>query len=271
MAETKIDKEIAPKKIWKYMDLPKFVSLLSSEAIFFASVGELSDPYEGFYPKSYVRAFSEVLQKAFDQVTATRDQITARAPGIDLKPLEDLQNTIFERLSGQEMIERTAMKFGISCWHQNDVESEAMWKLYAQSGQGIAIESTASQLAESIQGREDLIVSSVRYMDFENEPIDKAAKHHGLFMKRKSFEHEREVRATIMLKEFGHGELVRCNLEQLVNAVHVSPFAPTYFRDVIANLCAGNLRKLNRPVQVSKLLEKPGYGIELRHTAQQQD
>ncbi len=30
----------------------------------------------------------------------------------------------------------------VSCWHENETESEAMWKLYLKSGDGVAIQTT---------------------------------------------------------------------------------------------------------------------------------
>lgn len=38
----------------------------------------------------------------------------------------------------------------ISCWHMNEYESAAMWKLYAKSSDAIAIQTTFQKLCESI-------------------------------------------------------------------------------------------------------------------------
>lgn len=67
------------------------------------------------------------------------------------------------------------------------------------SGQAIAIESTVGQLRASLGRREGILIDSVRYADFDHDEIEKSHKHYGLFMKRKSFEHEKELRATILL------------------------------------------------------------------------
>jgi hypothetical protein len=71
------------EKIWRYMDLAKFVSLLSSEALYFACPCEFKDPYEGAYPKSHVHAFSSMTQQYLDQMLATRDELIARYPGVN--------------------------------------------------------------------------------------------------------------------------------------------------------------------------------------------
>ena len=53
----------------------------------------------------------------------------------------------------------STLRFGVSCWHKSDHESEAMWKLYSASGQAIAIESTVGQLRSSLGSREGVIIT----------------------------------------------------------------------------------------------------------------
>jgi hypothetical protein len=84
--------------------------------------------------------------------------------------LDDAIHTARERF--RKGFDEVGLKFGITCWHKNEFESEAMWKLYAASGDGIAIESTESQLHEAISERESLVIGEVRYVDFENDPIE---------------------------------------------------------------------------------------------------
>jgi hypothetical protein len=69
------------EKIWRYMDLAKFVSFLSKEALYFACPCEFVDPYEGAYPKSHVQAFSSMAQQCIEQMRATRDELVARCGG----------------------------------------------------------------------------------------------------------------------------------------------------------------------------------------------
>ena len=258
---TGVQRIASAEKIWRYMDLAKFVSLLSSEALYFACPHELADPFEGWYPKSHVEAFSSMTEQYLGQMLATRDEMVARLPGINVNGLNDAINTARERF--KKSFDEVKLKFGMSCWHKNEWESEAMWKLYSASGHGIAIESTRHQLGESILEKEHLIVGDVRYMDFENDPIEKGHEHYGLFLKGKSFEHERELRATVLLKQEGKGELVKCDLDVLISQVRVSPFAPKYFKDAVEKICSREVRKLRKPVLQSSLFDKPGEGYSL--------
>ena len=39
------------QKIWRYMDLTRFLLLLARGSLFFASLSQLDDPYEGYMPR----------------------------------------------------------------------------------------------------------------------------------------------------------------------------------------------------------------------------
>jgi len=172
--------------------------------------------------------------------------------------LDYLANTI------PEIRKKAISRFGVTCWHKSEYESEAMWKLYSVSGHGIAIESTIGRLRSSLRNANNVCIDSVRYMDFDRDPIEKGHKHDGLFVKRKSFEHEKEVRATILLPQEGKGILVSCDVDTLISCVHVSPFAPTYLKEAVEFICgSGKLHMLQKPVIRSKLLDAPNYGTSI--------
>ncbi len=196
-------------KIWRYTDLAKFVSLLVTESLYFACPSEFDDPYEGFVPRSHIEAYSKIFQNIVDQQVSARNQLIAQFPAS--KELQELLDKSLAKLKKDLSTahRKAGLKFGISCWHINEHESAAMWKLYSASGPCIAIESTIGQLKISLNSRTDLHIDRVRYMDFDKDPIEKGHKHYGLFLKRKSFEHEKELRATVRLPEEGRGVSVK--------------------------------------------------------------
>lgn len=251
--------EYSDMKIWRYMDLAKFISLLITESLYFPCPSEFDDPFEGFLPRSHIEAYSKILNDVFGPIIELRNQLAKQFSGtIDLQQVDDKISS----LSLLDASKKADKKFGISCWHKSEYESEAMWRLYSASGQGIAIESTIKRLKDSLGNIKGLIIDSVRYMDFDNDPIEKGHRHYGLFIKRKSFEHEKELRATLLLSEEGQGTFVKCNLDELITNVHISPLAPTYFKDVVVALCSGKIRSLGKPVIQSKLFNDPDYGIK---------
>jgi hypothetical protein len=104
-------------------------------------------------------------------------------------------------------------------------------------------------------------VDRVRYMDFDQDTIEQGHKHYGPFMKRKCFEHEKEVRATILLQQDGQGASVPCDLSVLVSRIHISPLTEGDFNNDIEALCAEY--HLDKSVRRSPLYRVPNYGINI--------
>lgn len=252
------DDEIA---IWRYIDLGKFVDLLATESLYFACPSQFEDPYEGLVPRSHVEAESKIFQKFIDDILALKYQMSAQPVDKKVKELLDAKmNNVAKSIP--EIPKQVMLRFGVNCWHKNEFESEAMWKLYSASRQGIAIKSTIGQLRNSLRGAK-VRIDSVRYMDFDNDPIEKGHDHYKLFLKRKSFEHEREVRATISLPQQGKGILVKCDIDILISSIHLAPFAPAYLMDAVESVCRGKLNTLQKPVVKSKLFDIPDYGLNI--------
>jgi hypothetical protein len=252
--------EFLQVKLWKYMDFAKFASMLTTRSLYFACPTQFSDPYEGLLPRSHVAAESKILQDIIDQnFLALRDQLAAR--GVPVERFDGvLANLVSQLRAAYEQING---KFGVSCWHESECESDAMWKLYSASGQGIAIESTVEQLKESLGNRSDLTIDRVRYMDFEHDPIEKGHRHYRLFVKRKSFEHEKEIRATVLLPNEGEGVALNCDLDILITTVHVSPTADSFVRDAIEAICTGKQNLVSKPVLQSRMYSVADYGIDI--------
>jgi len=98
-------------------------------------------------------------------------------------------------------------------------------------------------------------------MDFDQDPIEQGHKHYGLFMKRKCFEREKEVRATILLQQDGQGATVPCDQSVLVSRIQISPLSEGDFNNDIEALCAEY--HLDKSVTGSPLYRIPNYGIKI--------
>ena len=247
-------------RIWRYMDFAKFASLLATRSLYFACPSEFNDPYEAFLPRSDFKALSGIVQRVADDLLALRPRFAAKSPTA-LARFDDEMETFRETV--REAPRKAASKFGVSSWHISEWESEAMWKLYAASGKGIAIESTAGNLRASLGDRRELQIDAVRYRDFDKDPIERGHQRYLMFVKKKCYEHEKELRATILLPQEGVGTLVQCDLDVLVNGIHVSPLAEGYVRDAIEAICCAKAPALDKPVLKSTMLAAPDYGIEI--------
>ena len=153
-------------RLWRYMDFSRFLSLLDRRGLFFPSIATLSasDPYEG--------------EPAFYRIEA------ARSVGEEELRRLRLQYQVFSHLNF------------FSCWHMNDNESDAMWKIYLRAGEGVAIQSTIRRLIACFRNTTDTVyIGEVQYVDHATlRPTLENAGYSNYMFKRLAFQHEREVR-----------------------------------------------------------------------------
>lgn len=207
------------------MDFTKLVSLLDSQRLFFARADTFDDPFEGSWP-----LVNWVLQQQVPP-DITEDEREAYAKlNETLRPLY-----------------KAVPRFtAVNCWHMNNYESAAMWKLYLKSDEGIAVQSTYSQLRDSIIDDETVYLGTVSYIDYTSEWIVNAQNLMSPFVhKRKSFEHEQEVRALVskmpgsnangmdITQETIPGGLkIRVDIEKLIEKIYIAPSAPNWLAEL---------------------------------------
>jgi hypothetical protein len=220
----------APKTpLWRFMDFAKFVSLLKDRALYFARADRLGDRFEGARGITARKAeWDEYCLEYF------REGMRNPPPGYEPQSADIIERESRRLLRDFEMIgERDVLTTYVSCWHENDGESEALWRLYCPpSSAGVAIRTDSSALNENLGDNPDIQIGRVQYIDFGKKF---AGTHDRIFWKRKSLSHEAEVRAVI--KRFNPTEeeavLMPVDLSKLIGAVVVSPFAPPWFDDVL--------------------------------------
>ncbi|HWX65037.1 MAG TPA: hypothetical protein VNZ27_01290 [Rhodanobacter sp.] len=204
------------RTIWRYMDFTKFVSLLENKKLFFPRADSFEDPYEG----TLTRATVHWMLNA----------------GI---PAGAVDHTV-------ENTNQWRQQVFVSCWCANDHESAAMWKLYLQTSEGVAIKSKTGLLATELD-RSPLSVSmtSVNYIDYDLSILPPNNIFYPFVHKRLSFQHETEIRALIWSKETANLSQIPENaasvsidvsLQDLVEAVYVSPTAPPWFGELVEQI-----------------------------------
>jgi hypothetical protein len=153
-------------RIWRYMDLAKFVSMLQNNALYFPVVADLGDNLEAAPPRLPSNASAMERQSAFSSWSLFR-----------------------------------CINFA-SCWHLAEDESAAMWAIYAGRHQGIAIQSTLQALFQSfpVAAQEDangiLKIGRVEYTDPDREEVPKKLvdSYAAVLRKRHWYRYEEEVR-----------------------------------------------------------------------------
>jgi len=158
----------------------------------------------------------------------------------------------------------------MNCWHINEYESAAMWRLYLKSDEGVAIQSTFKRLKDSLNSYpEDVYIGQVKYVDYKRNIIPEGNLFYPYTHKRKSFEYERELRAVIgempveagkfdSKKElFDVGAYIPVYLDVLVERIFLPPQAPDWFGELVKSII--EKYDLKKEVVQSNLDEDPVY------------
>ena len=242
------------EKLWRYMDLPKYLNLLTTNKIRFTRSDLLGDYFEGSTTAPTKQQMVDFLSSMFPKGSDSEHQIS------NLLNQEVNVNTF------------TRTHIYINSWHLNDGESEAMWKIYSKEF-GIAIVSTTNRILESMQTEENILKSLVKYIDYQADEIPPGNYLSPFTYKRLSFKHEEEFRLLLYHKPEDLGPFlsempsydylsnampsgihVPVNLDKLISVVHVSPFAPDWYFESVRDLSA----MLNFTFEVKKSSLDPG-------------
>ena len=204
-------------KLWRYMDLSKFVWLIADKKLHFARLDQLQDGFEG-----------STTRKTLDGMRTFLEGIG------EPKGWENLRNIYRE----------SREKMYVNCWYIGDAESEAMWKLYCPSGNGVAIKTTYRKLTQAIAKDEDIYIGCVTYADYDTLHFADSNLFYPVMHKRIAFSHENEARMVRRLDMTDEQEqLVSLTLDwnpqKYVESVFVDPYASEYhFQAVSAALKA---------------------------------
>ena len=222
------------------MSFTKFVSLLTRKALFFARADKLGDPFEGSLSQLNV-GLSPVINS-----------------GIPDEYIRLLHDHIRDQ-------RRLVM---VNCWHENEYESDAMWKLYSGHGEGVAIKTDFSSLKKSLLGEDVVFIGMVEYVDYDSTFIKENNPVAPFMHKRKGFEHEREVRAIIRKLNIigreivvGGPELYKTGIyhevdtDTLIKEVIVPPYAEDWFVELAQT--TAEAFGLQAPVAKSSLAALP--------------
>ncbi len=235
--------------VWRYMDLAKFVHLLDTTSLYFSRAAQFADPYEGHYPKKNMN-----MKASMNKADPYRGEVEEKFMGL-------IRACTY-----------------INCWHGNNYESAAMWDLYSKQNDGVAIQTDYKGLCHSFGVPEDIkdpapvFVGKVDYIDYSEDKIKEDNLFYPFLHKRKSFEHEKEVRAIAqrLPKEFIEtgrlssiapenlnikGVLVPVDLNTLIHKIYVAPTASKMFVDVVVSVA--KRYGIKKPIIQSDLYNSP--------------
>ena len=204
--------------VWRYMNIAKYISMLQEQSIYFCQASLLEDVFEGSLgyenKKQYIERYN-----SNPKIFRPPDEFSSKS----------LKNYTY-----------------INCWHLNEHESAAMWSLYGSEKGSIAVCSFYKSLKTLLPN--DIVLGTVNYIDYQTELVPEHYVESRFLFKRKSFSHEKEVRA-ILLNIPNGGEAnpprsslgvpginIKVNLSLLINSVYVSPKAPIWYKSLLQDL-----------------------------------
>jgi hypothetical protein len=142
----------------------------------------------------------------------------------------------------------------VNCWYMGADESYAMWRLYDAAGKGVAVKTNTARLKSALRGAVMIHGAKVSYVNYDATYIPEGNILHPYVHKRRSFSHESEYRLITAwfpktLETNEHNVGVRSepdtpppflresiDLETLVEAIYVSPDAPSWAAGVVTDV-----------------------------------
>jgi hypothetical protein len=243
--------EDAAVQVWRYMDLPRLISLLTRNELILPRVDLMIDRFEGSIPSALLKNGG----------------------------------------SGSEVASRIALLRAhlrrgvyISSWHENQRESEAMWRLYCGSAEGVALSTTYAKLYGALKRHPNTAIGRVIYIDYQTDdrPNRDGNALAAFTYKRASFEHEREIRVLHWCALDDHvathaqersdgldpsGRAVEAapavglgwDIADTVDHVWVSPYAPRWYFDVVGAVLDRFATDLVGRLEWSEMAAEPWY------------
>ena len=248
--------------IWRYMDLPKFVSMLSTGDLWFTKAARLhDDPWEGFCEATHLEF--------------PPDEYGPSPVGVQ-GPVKISFERMFAKLSYDcaETCRNARDHLYVNSWCLAS-ESMAMWQIYSSLAYGVAVKSSVGQyqgalkselrrqfLFGKVKYHDDLSASSDIRRDFSDGVIPMGSNLFGQVLtlglhKRSCYEYENEWRAALYQdsRPDAPGVQIPVDLEQLISAVYVCPRAEDFFVEVVSSIM--DKFDLRKPLERSALLTPP--------------
>ena len=195
--------------VWKYLDLSKFLELLLSRKLFMSRSDKFEDQYEGTFSEP---TYDEIKRLSKDNPDFLKYYKTHRE------------------------------KVAISSWHINEYESFAMWQIFTQNSEGLAIQSTVGRLQTALQPETNYkqFIGEVNYIDYKKEYIPFDDMFFPFLFKRKSFQYEREVRIITDVTQnnivLNDGLKINVNIEELIDKIYIHPKSENWYKNLVIQL-----------------------------------
>lgn len=227
------DIDIAPpinddEIIWRYMDFASFYSLLHTKGLFFRRIDKYTDSNEGSLPEEVY----EFLVRYFSVTNSV-----FKSPQSGKESADEFRSRLKEFNTGTIS----------NSWIANSQEIYAMWKIYLRgSTEGVAVRTTVGKLREVLSEiPTEFTLAKVTYeiLSWHQTDYKTLAAYKSL-----PYSYESELRVLVYdqfsnetkshkvfpkIPLYEQGATFQVNTNKLIQEVYTSPFAGSWFYDVV--------------------------------------
>lgn len=231
---------IIPKEnltLWRYMDIPSFLSLILNESLTFVRADLFEDRFEGTLP----RLTAELLDYQMQQKIKNGE--------LDQK-----------YLNLSSMLNQGNKTTYLNCWCKENHEMVHMWKIYSKEN-GLAIQTDYNRLKESILTDESIHPTEIRYLDYNNVFVDWKFNTMTFYtLKRNEYKSENEFRLILSHPRFVENQIdfkksapeivnsrnrlyektpvIKCRINPaiLISKIYISPYAPKWYYEMVSDI-----------------------------------
>jgi hypothetical protein len=196
---------LSGNKIWRFMNLFKFESLINTKTLHFARIDQFKDKLEGITPISSIESIKSDSQRTKEENNETLRMYKIR--------MENNRKSSFA-----------------CCWHINDTVNYDLWNEYGGgSNQSIAIQTNAAKL-DKVLKKTGFPVLNEPIQYFEEPYFNQNVYWFPTLFKRAEYNHEREFRSILFVHGFElNGLNIKINPEELIRKIYVHPDASKDF------------------------------------------
>jgi hypothetical protein len=198
----------------RYLDLPKYLDLLRSSALYLQRADGFSDRFEGALTPLFRRSLNEAHEKGRIEYDA------------------------------DYLWQRVRKGSYVSCWSLGAKDNMALWQLYGGGPNSVAITSTLDKLMRiALEWRIRVLIHKVEYIDHFKNPDMIVGRYTDLLQfKHEAYKYEAEVRIVVPKQNEDWDSnppalrLPVSNLNALLRSVVVSPEAEDWFWELVKDI-----------------------------------
>jgi len=271
-------------ELQRYIDFAKFVDMLATQTIFLSRVSYFEDQLEGGLTPTFIMSnngTANLLEQALDSWPSAKkltpeekDEKQQRKKMQQIAYETRTYDTVFGKFPHSEVDYEKVFKqhrhwIDANCWHANETESMAMWKIYGGTTNSVCIITNTEKLSRSLYAEsKKLVLSKIHYINHEE---DNFQNYHGLapfLHKSKFYSFEKEVRllaydpAIDLLSERDKddkGTVLNVMLNDLIDEIRVAHDAPEWFFKLVQSVSIKY--DVDAHVVRSKMSQSAIYGL----------